>query len=54
MTDEIDEAREQGARQARVDSRLSNLELRIGRIEKIGSGLVAAIFAAWAKTKGLF
>lgn len=54
MTDNIDEARKEGARQAQVEGRLTNLEARVARIEKFGSAIIAAILAAWAKAKGLF
>ena len=50
MNDEIDEAYERGVR----DTRITALETRVNRIEKVGLGVIGAIATAWAKLAGFW
>jgi uncharacterized membrane protein YeaQ/YmgE (transglycosylase-associated protein family) len=55
MTEENEEkARKAGVEFGRMLASIDDLIARVGRLEKILLGLVGAIAAAWAKSKGLW
>jgi len=54
MNDDLEDARRKGEEMGHLKSTQGDHTRRIGRLEKGVLGLMGAIAAAWAKSRGLF
>ncbi len=52
--DDLEKARRKGVEEGKLKSDIENHGMRLSRLEKGVIGLVGAIVAAWAKSRGLW